>query len=454
VDFDSEQISELLESDNLHFRKIASKALVDHFPFHSSLFFDSISKEQGRDDLVRFANQRFVSLSRGFDEASIPDTEKEYLYLGEFAGEHTLFFSKMDEYVARNKKKAPRLLNKLYALFPGIRPDLTNRYPLHMFTAGKENVKSQLMLFITGNCNLNCPYCFSNTLERKEMSLAVISSLFQWACSNNIKQLTLCGGEPALHSHFDTVLSMIGEYGFSAYFASNMLTDYSLLSHFNPAIVELVYAHLTDVVWKNHSLRKQFVKNILFTRQQGIDLVFRTNIEDGNPPVDNWFDMLSETGISRMNIALTFPSGNLKNHFIAVNSFNEYTGIIGRIIEKARINGVQLSFAKPVPICLFDKDTRRFLLSNPNFHPLCGVHHRHFTHNVCIYPDLRIRPCLGISRSSILFHKDISWQAVEDFCARTIRPLLYKPLFETCLSCFLYDRKLCQGSCLSYKNRL
>jgi hypothetical protein len=44
------------------------------------------------------------------------------------------------------------------------------------------------------------------------------------------------------------------------------------------------------------------------------------------------------------------------------------------------------------------------------------------------------------------------WKDLSEYCTAEIMPLLDKPLFEHCPDCFLYERRICQGACLSHKN--
>jgi MoaA/NifB/PqqE/SkfB family radical SAM enzyme len=454
VDFDSEQIIELVESGDPHFRKIASKAIVDAFHAYSSLFFNYISSDQITADLAKFANQRFIFLVAGFEEASLFPDKERYSCFSELFVEYSLFFIKLKEYINQGGTDGHRLLKTLYATFPGIRPDLRSYYPSYPLSVEPRNdSKSQLMVFITGNCNLDCPYCFSNTLERKEMSLADFETILRWARKNGIKRVTLCGGEPTLHTQFNKILSLTGSYGFTTYFASNLTTDCSSFDAFNHKIIDLIYIHITKPVLIKPLLRERFISHVLYAKQLGIKLAYRVNIPDVSIGIDDWLDIMGETGITALNIALTFPSGDKKNQYVKVDDFARYAGLVSSIIEKGYRKGLQLLFAKPIPLCLFDKEMQRRLASNTNFLPVCGTHHRNFTHNVCIYPDLSIRPCLGVTGSVIRFDEYISWQTIEDFCTDVIRPLLRKPLFDACTDCFLYDRKLCQGSCLSYKKK-
>lgn len=455
--FEWEQLRELLKSDNLHFRKIAHKSIVDDFYIYSDLFFDCLTQNSDNDDLIGYARQQFPMLNGGFAETVPCDFRKDYRYFAGLAAEYRLFLNKLDHYLnnLQRREDRQRLLAGLYQTFEGLRADLENRYSGYGYCLNRHDDDGrQLMVFITGRCNLQCPYCFSGELRPTEMSLSDFEEIVQWASANRVMRISLCGGEPTSHSRFDEILALIGSYGLKTYFASNFTIDCISLQHFNTGVIDKIYVHLTDEAIGNPELINGLYKNIRYAKKQGITLMFRTNITDKLPPVGQWFQIMKETDLPVLNIALTFPAQHLKNRFVGIHLFAEYTEMIKKMIEEAGKLKIALSFAKPIPLCIFDEQTQRYLLAHENFHPICGIHYRNYTNNVCISPEMDMHPCLGVTNKSLKFRQDRTWKEVENFCTDIIRPLIDKPLFDKCADCFLFDRKLCQGACLSYKTML
>ena len=452
--FDSEQINELLKSENQHFRRIAAKTIIDRFDIFSQLFFEEI-KENNNQDLIAFAQQRFPSLSKGFEQAETFNPNTKYPLFAQYAAEHTLFLEKLSEYFAKIKPENQKTLfiNQLAACFHGIFSDLQQNYPEYFSGKSMDTDEDrQLMVFITGNCNLSCAYCFSKDLQPKEMQVNDFETVLQWAKANNVKKLSLCGGEPLIHSQFDELLNLINKYDFTAYFASNLTVDCSKFENFRKNIIDTIFIHITDQTLENKNLKNQLFANIEYTEKQEIELVFRGNIYDENTKWEEWFQMMQNYQISALNIALTFPVKNSSNRFVSHNDFLKFSPVIVDIIEKARENNISVSFAKPIPLCIFDEDMSRFLLARENFQPLCNVYEQQYTRNICINNDMQFNPCLGITCETLPFAQQIAWEDIERFCSKAIRPLLLKPLYEKCNGCFLYARKLCQGACLSYKS--
>lgn len=72
-------------------------------------------------------------------------------------------------------------------------------------------------LYLTSSCNRRCSYCFLTDgylSSGTRMSLDDIRSILQWAGQGgSIDEITLLGGEPALHPEFASIMELIGAKG-------------------------------------------------------------------------------------------------------------------------------------------------------------------------------------------------------------------------------------------------
>ena len=79
----------------------------------------------------------------------------------------------------------------------------------------------QVYIEITNKCNLNCPFCPNDTLEKHEMNLENIDYIL-----NEVKDYTdtVClhiQGEPLLHSSFLSVVGLCHKYGLNINLTTN-----------------------------------------------------------------------------------------------------------------------------------------------------------------------------------------------------------------------------------------
>ena len=68
---------------------------------------------------------------------------------------------------------------------------------------------------ITNQCNLNCRTCYNRSglnRERRELSAASLEEILQVFLPYGLERFLLSGGEPTLHTEFDSVLDLVGKY--------------------------------------------------------------------------------------------------------------------------------------------------------------------------------------------------------------------------------------------------
>jgi MoaA/NifB/PqqE/SkfB family radical SAM enzyme len=427
-------------------------SLVD-FESMSGVFFSFFEENGDVEPLLKYARRRFPFLTRGFDEPAPFDSGKKYKYFAKSAADCKLLFSRLDSALAEcsTEINRQRLLKNLYRYFDGIRPELLRIAPdILSATGGDCESIRQIMIFTTGFCNLSCPYCFSYKMPAMEMKLSDFESVLKWAKQNRIERVSFCGGEPTMHSRFDDMLGLCRQYGMNTYFASNFTRDCSHFRNFSGKLIDMIFVHLTPQTLEKPELMRIMHENIALAKKKKINLILRTNVSDASPEVDSWLKLCTETGLKELSVALAIPADEGKNRFIAPDTFQNYASMLKSLIIKAESQKIGIIFAKPLPLCIFDEETANSLLSKGNF-PRCNLDEHNCTNNLSVKPDLSLNPCLGLTSHSLQFNENLSWNEVESFCLGEVKSLLSKPLFERCADCFLYDRKLCQGACLSYK---
>ena len=344
---------------------------------------------------------------------------------------------------------AQKTIDTLWYHFPGLRGELkcSKSFP-------KPEEHRQLMVFVTGNCNLHCPYCFSRELQKSSISQTDLLRVLSWAQRWNVQSILPCGGEPLLYDHFDWLVGEVEKRGMKLYFASNFSVPLpkSMLET-GEGVIGQLHVHITDELFHHEKLMNIFRNNLLLCRNKGIDIVLRGNIygDDEENHFEEWFKIAADFHISSINVAFTIPSHRGSNSFVRLNELQAVIPILEQILKLGNENGVRVSLAKPLPLCELPEKLALDILRHDVNASYCNVFEDGGMHNLSLSNTLCFSPCLGIDEPSVPFADELEWDTLREVFSHTVGALQAKPLFEKCSGCFLYHRQLCQGTCLSYK---
>jgi len=446
--FSERDIMELWQAGG-DFREIASTEIVRNFSNQAFVFFHLI--QQSHEPLCAIAKNLMPFLRKGYGKPILQ--KQDYILFQDMNVQYRLFFQRLNEYITSHKQEKQILINLLFFLFDGIAEELKEKYGVIDNDDDDKSAYRQLMLFVTGHCNLHCSYCFSANIEHCQIERESLQQIFGWAKQQGVKSITPCGGEPLMYQHFQIFLDLIEYYEMTTYFATNFTIDISSLNHFTQHTIKGLYVHLTTEVFRNERLMKILVNNIHIAKDRGIELVGRSNITHDLNDIDQWLSFLHDMGLKRLHVALTIPSSFSTNEYISPTEFAAYIPFITDLMVKASNQQIAIGFAKPIPICLFPKETANLLMRMGFDIMNCDIYKDNYMHNVCISPSLDFTPCLGLTSPMIHFSPTLTWDAIEKKYTQHVSALLNTPTYDKCKSCFLWDRRLCQGVCLSYKEK-
>ncbi|MBQ2520789.1 MAG: 4Fe-4S cluster-binding domain-containing protein [Paludibacteraceae bacterium] len=447
-----DEIKTLLDSQEIEFRRVAIDAVVMSFPIYADLFFSAFQKDDAfAVQMADAARQWMPVLRDGYDESVIPfDGSVQYTSFGTMAASYSVFLQEMHNYLAGlDKPTAQKTINTLWHHFPGLRIDLKGKT-----VNPKPEEHRQLMVFVTGNCNLHCPYCFSKELKRASISKTDMTRVLSWAQRQNVQSLLPCGGEPLLYENMDWLIREVEQRGMKMYFATNLSVPLpQIMMNGDTDCIEQLHVHLTNELFHNERLMSTFLNNLRLCRENGIDIILRGNIfgDDTEEHYNEWFRIAKAHGINALNVAFTIPSHTGSNSFVHIEAIQAMIPRLRRILEQGREDNIRVSLAKPLPLCVFPEDLATDILLHDMNAAFCNVYEDEGMHNLSLSTDLRFSPCLGVDEPSVPFADDLNWENLRSIFGPAVHEMQSRPLLDRCSNCFLYDRRLCQGSCLSYK---
>ncbi len=438
------------------FERIAFMEMMCNFEKFAPLFFRLMEDDNNNHHVCDAMLALMPFVQKGFAHGETFDDTQHFDKMFSVQNKIAAFFHALDSYLDTNTKdKSETMLERIDQRFPGLRNDLHVRYgEKFSWTSHPEKDKTdtrQLMVFVTGHCNLHCPYCFSAEIKRQEISCKDLERIFRWAKHEGVKFITPCGGEPLMYKHFQRFLDLCKEYDMQTFFATNFTIDCKKLNGFEKNPIQSLHIHLAEETFSNKSLLENFKRNISLAKEHQIELIVRVNIASPEQKIEPWFDFLNETNIRRLHVALTIPSSNNVNQYVDLNSFQRYVPIISHLMQLAKNNGIAVAFAKPIPVCLFPDDVAEQLMRCGIETTACNISQDNCMRNVCLSPAMKLTPCLGLSHPELAFNDSMKWDDISKIFQQEVSSLLKTPVSEACHGCPLWARRLCQGVCLSYK---
>lgn len=447
-----DELMALLGCSDVIFRHAAIDNIVMTFPSHADLFFNAFhNNDESAKEMANAAYQWMPILRDGFDGLVAPfELSREYSTFGNLAHSHSVFIHEMHNHLQYlDEATAQHTIDVMWSYFPGLRADLNG-----VTDHNKPEEHRQLMVFVTGRCNMHCPYCFSKELQGSSISKTDMIRVLTWAQCQNVQSLLPCGGEPLIYENMDWLIREVGQRGMRMYFATNLSVPLpNAMKDGRHNTIGQLHVHLTDELFKDKCLMSTFRTNMRLCRENNLDIILRGNIYsnvDGNQ-YNEWLKIAKEFDIHALNVAFAIPSHTGINRFVSFEAIRGMIPHLHRILELCRENNICISIAKPLPLCLFPEDMALDILRHNHNATFCNINQDGGMHNLSLSTDLRFSPCLGVDEPSVPFADNLCWETLQGIIGHAVHMLQLQPLFERCSGCFLYHRRMCQGACLSYK---
>lgn len=332
---------------------------------------------------------------------------------------------------------------------------VAGKFARAVFRLQQMQFPKQVTLAVTMNCQLRCSYCISgksSSSDFQETQPREMGRLFDWMQKKGIRRLGLTGGEPTLHSRFETFLDQVMERGFELYLATNGLSSEKqtqAIVRVNPLCVTM---HLTPEVLGSKRMGT-YIENARKFIAHGVYVIMRCNFL--NTTDDPWIYLKAarEAGISEIRTAIPMPKASGGNRFVDSRQLIQYGSLLDRLASGGRETGIFVRLAKPFPVCFLARETATQFLANGSLAVACPVHFSGYTNNIVLQSDLRYSACLGLDRLSdrpIVSFNGLAHAA--GFHRNGVKKRMREPLMTVCRDCPLWKGGRCVGGCLSYRS--
>ncbi len=186
---------------------------------------------------------------------------------------------------------------------------------------------------ITNNCNLLCKHCCNssnNQINKKELSIDIISSIIPEIIKLNIREIYFTGGEPLVRKDFYNILSLFKGLSIDTFFATNgTLFDIEKVKKINNLNIKQVtisldshFPSIHNNLRNNKDAFKKTINGIKLCLKCRVPLRISSMIYPGNHNfLFEFVEFLSNMGVTSIAFRFIIPTGRaISNSNFVLNS--------------------------------------------------------------------------------------------------------------------------------------
>jgi organic radical activating enzyme len=280
------------------------------------------------------------------------------------------------------------------------------------------------------------------------MSLSDIETVIEWLTRQNIRHISLAGGEPTFYSKFKEMVPLFKKHNIKISLLTNALFSKDIQESIDPTVISECCINIDPKDTYSEGQFELLDRNIKLIREKIKEIHLSYNISKSNLDYKYYLDACERYGINKIRFSLVAPNKSKNNDYILENELKSYVPIMIEFVKEAVKSKYELILDFPMPYCIFSSTERDFLKKKAGLHGKCssGVDF------ITINPDKTVFACAPLLIKGPDITTFFSINQVHDYFRDATDSLRWnKFLFTKCKSCLFRRRKECQGGCLCYK---
>lgn len=310
-------------------------------------------------------------------------------------------------------------------------------------------------IIITEFCNLNCPYCFADSMMKdlnnnvNEITMLQLQNILSWLQPTAIKQdfsIGIIGGEPTLHSNFIEILNYINNFCSITNSNSTLFTNGIYLYKYLPYIgknmsilININYLQNKNLKYLYKSLEQ--INQLKWFDDKKVTLGCNLYINESN--YDYFWNIISMyRNISQIRISVTAPIDeklklNKELYYLKMKP------ILLSFLNKAKNFNLSIIYdCNQIPKCMFTANELLFIESFGDYESFC-------TPIIDITPEFKASSCFGCYQL-IDCSKFETFEQLHRYFQNKIFQKTLKNKINLCENCSKINLLQCQGGCLSF----
>ena len=227
----------------------------------------------------------------------------------------------------------------------------------------------EIALQINNNCNLNCPFCFSDKTDTK-ISIELAEQVKEFCIDENVDTIKITGGEPFLHENISNILEIFSE--FNIFIFSNLTVKDCIKK------IENVKLKKGFTVLVNYNLKSFYKNEELENINQNIERIIslkgkiilgRTFYKEPFE-IEDIINLCKNYKIDTIRVSQSSPQISQENMWLEDEKTNLFLSEMRKLDEEILIpNNIKIHFDCPIRPCvvneeLFDYFFKKGVLSN------------------------------------------------------------------------------------------
>jgi len=305
---------------------------------------------------------------------------------------------------------------------------------------------------ITSDCNLNCPYCFTQEAYQSgndstgHMTEEIFEQALAFIQRSDIKQVRILGGEPTIHPQFIGFMEKALQTGLPVRLFSNGLIPEKALDYLTDVQNDRlgIILNITRLMDESAALQPGLKKTFTMLHSK---IILGLNIYKPDIHMEQMLRLIQKFGLDkRVRLGLAHPSIGYKNQYLSPGHYPAVGQDILRFAQEAKQQSVKIHLDCGFVPCMFGEEEFTGLGLEPDL----GNHCEPIPD---ILPDGSMVPCYPLSGlAKVQPDTSSSVGSARDFFKKTIPEYDCTGIYKTCSLCEYKKKALCTGGCTAHKN--
>lgn len=302
-----------------------------------------------------------------------------------------------------------------------------------------------LVFHITGQCNLNCNYCYANKYSKyRDLSLEKIKNILSQAKNLGTKNVIFSGGEPLLHSNIFKILEYSHNLNLTNHITSNgTIMNKDIIKILKKYNIDMTISidgpckEINDII-RGHGTFNKAIKTIQDLKENNIYTSLRMTLMKNNyNDVKNYLDLALKYDVDRCIIERVTPINNNENADIL--TFKDMLNVFNLMKSYSLETGLNVGSNDPLWL-IYSEKLNAFLDKNH----VCGGCTAGIS-ALCINQDLSVFSCPRLQVES----GNLNEMTLKEIWENSIvfKNLRNRNIIENCMDCkYKYLCGGCRGA--------